>query len=172
VKQNLVSKVGLVGLWSLTPNTTIYQLNCVVSFIGGGTGVPAENHRPVARLYHIMLYRVHLTMDGIRNHKFSGGRYWLHWVVIYPTTIRSRPRRPLVSNELLCTKSAWSDFYSAKGDMSLHSALFCHKAPNTKAFVSTWTSYGIVLAIYEGLIERGNNWRFNLNQIVHILMQI
>jgi hypothetical protein len=55
VKQNLVSKVGLVGLWSLTPNTTIYQLYCVVSFIGGGTGVPEENHRPVARLYHIML---------------------------------------------------------------------------------------------------------------------
>jgi hypothetical protein len=43
--------------------------------------------------------------------------------------------------------------------MSLHSALFCHKAPNTKAFVSTWTSYGIVLAIYEGLIERGRRGR-------------
>jgi hypothetical protein len=37
--------------------------------------------------------------------------------------------------------------------MSLHSDLFCHKAPNTKAFVSTWTPYGIVLAIYEGTID-------------------
>jgi hypothetical protein len=37
--------------------------------------------------------------------------------------------------------------------MSLHSALFSHKAPNTNAYVSTWTPYGIVLAIYEGTID-------------------
>jgi hypothetical protein len=33
--------VGFVGLWCLTP------LIMVVSFIGGGNGVPGENHRPV-----------------------------------------------------------------------------------------------------------------------------
>ena len=71
-----------LGLWCLTPLSAILKLFRGGQFYSWGKSwVPGENHRAVAshwQIYHIMMYWVHLAMNGIRTHKFSGDTHWLH----------------------------------------------------------------------------------------------
>ena len=91
----------VVRVMVLTPLSTVFQL-----YLGGQfywwrkSWVPGENHWPVASHWQTLSHNVVskiLRLSGIWTHNISGERHWLHlYVVVNPTTIRSRPGWPLI----------------------------------------------------------------------------
>jgi hypothetical protein len=87
-------------LWCLTPLSAMFSYILAVSFTGGVTLRTREKTTDLSKvrvkLYHILLYRVHLAWGGFELTTLMVAL--IAYVAINPTTIRSQPRRPLLSH--------------------------------------------------------------------------
>ena len=68
---DILNKCYGLGLWCVTPLSTIFQLYRLYRG-GGGNQSVTDLSQVTDKLDHIMLYRVHLAMNGVRAYSFIG----------------------------------------------------------------------------------------------------
>jgi hypothetical protein len=75
-------KRDVIGLLCITPRSIIFQFYWWRK--------PKYPEKTTDKLYHIRLYRVHLAINGVLTHKFSGDGHCIGHLIVNLTTISYR----------------------------------------------------------------------------------